>query len=443
MNKKLLILSAISSFGVTLAQVGINNNTPQATLDVTGAPTTITAMDGIIAPRITGVQLRAKTYTNAQNGSLVYVTTADTAPAGQTVNVTNYGYYYFDATLGTSGQWIKVGTGAGGDTTQDVWKDVVADGTITSGPQSLGGPARTETNTKTDGALLDNFSKAVFTDTGRLGIGTVNPTGNLHVYGSNTVYIDKVGNGATLFLRKSRVGSTNSGPLAPVQGTGLGQFIMSAYTGETTTNMGGWNENAGTSIQSYATEAWGSNNAGAGFRFMVSPNGSNPSGTPPSAGQGWRKTAMVLDQSGKVVVSNQFTDVPTTPTGLTGRFTIQDTTSDALYINAPLTDMSTLTTGKLMVWDSAGATVNADTTANTYNTVNTGKVGVIPTTSLVNITTSASPSAGNPVTQTVGGGDLYIKDAGKGIILQSPGGKFFEITISDSGQINAKQIATP
>jgi hypothetical protein len=83
------------------AQVGINTNTPQATLDVNGKPTDNTTLDGIIPPRITGDQLHAKTYTGSQTGALVYVTAADTSPSGQTIDVTAIGNYYFDGT-----KWI-------------------------------------------------------------------------------------------------------------------------------------------------------------------------------------------------------------------------------------------------------------------------------------------------------------------------------------------------
>ena len=81
------------------AQVGIGTTTPKATLDITGQPTITTELDGLIAPRLTGDQLRAKTYTADQTAAMVYVTVADSAPAGQTINVNGIGYYYFDGTV--------------------------------------------------------------------------------------------------------------------------------------------------------------------------------------------------------------------------------------------------------------------------------------------------------------------------------------------------------
>lgn len=95
---------ALSFSAFTLGQVGIQTETPQATLDVAGNPADAASLDGIIAPRLTGEELRAKTYTSAQTGALVYVTAADTVPSGQTEDVTSAGYYYFDGT-----KWVAAG----------------------------------------------------------------------------------------------------------------------------------------------------------------------------------------------------------------------------------------------------------------------------------------------------------------------------------------------
>ncbi|MBV8328074.1 hypothetical protein [Chryseobacterium sp.] len=94
--KKLFILSFLPLGLAIYAQVGINTIAPKATLDIAGAPADATRPDGLIAPRLTGTQLRAKNYTTAQEGAIVYATAADTVPAGQTIHVTASGYYYFD-----------------------------------------------------------------------------------------------------------------------------------------------------------------------------------------------------------------------------------------------------------------------------------------------------------------------------------------------------------
>ncbi|WP_449398762.1 hypothetical protein [Chryseobacterium wanjuense] len=93
----LVVMTAFSCY--MHAQVGINTDKPLATLDVVGKPANVSSLDGMIPPRITGDQLRAKTYTSAQTGATIYVTAADSAPAGQTINVKTPGYYYFDGTV--------------------------------------------------------------------------------------------------------------------------------------------------------------------------------------------------------------------------------------------------------------------------------------------------------------------------------------------------------
>lgn len=107
--KKTIALILFSNF--TLAQVGINTQLPQATFDVAASATDITKTDGIIAPRITGNQLRAKNarYAAAQDGVIIYVTEKDDLPSGKTANVTSVGYYYFDRTRNAgNGQWVRL-----------------------------------------------------------------------------------------------------------------------------------------------------------------------------------------------------------------------------------------------------------------------------------------------------------------------------------------------
>ncbi|MDC8107133.1 hypothetical protein MTQ00_21840 [Chryseobacterium sp. B21-037] len=56
-------------------------------------------MDGIIPPKTTGAELRAKNYGADQTGAMVYITLADPAPSGQTINVTRTGYFSFNGTI--------------------------------------------------------------------------------------------------------------------------------------------------------------------------------------------------------------------------------------------------------------------------------------------------------------------------------------------------------
>lgn len=101
-----ILAFAVGTF--TFAQVGINTAKPKATLDVASKPQDNTQIDGIIAPRITGDQLKAKdalyketTATEeGQTGTIVYVTQAVTGILSEkTINVIEPGYYYFDGSV--------------------------------------------------------------------------------------------------------------------------------------------------------------------------------------------------------------------------------------------------------------------------------------------------------------------------------------------------------
>ncbi|MEZ7508661.1 hypothetical protein QO190_05535 [Cloacibacterium sp. Arc13] len=80
-------------------QVGINTQTPEATLEVVGKPNDANHYDGIIPPRIAGDQLAAKTYSSSKKGSVVFVTSPATNLSGQVIQITEPGLYYFDGNL--------------------------------------------------------------------------------------------------------------------------------------------------------------------------------------------------------------------------------------------------------------------------------------------------------------------------------------------------------
>lgn len=103
LNSRLFVILFFAVSISVSAQVGIGTTTPQATLDITGQPLVTSQLDGVIPPRLTGNQLRTKVYTAAQTAAIVYVTAADSTPLGQTINVTQAGYYYFNGTL-----WIRM-----------------------------------------------------------------------------------------------------------------------------------------------------------------------------------------------------------------------------------------------------------------------------------------------------------------------------------------------
>jgi hypothetical protein len=101
--KKNFILSSILISGFAFSQMGINTETPGATLDVTATPGDLTKTDGLIAPRLKGSELKAKdaNYDTPQIGAIVYITEALAAvdTTTKTANVTTLGYFYFDGSI--------------------------------------------------------------------------------------------------------------------------------------------------------------------------------------------------------------------------------------------------------------------------------------------------------------------------------------------------------
>ena len=160
--KRLLLVSVIIMPLSLRGQVTIGAGTPPlATLEVVTSIADTSIAAGIIAPRLTGDELKARDnlYTALQIGAVVYVTVAVGTTSDKTTNVTNAGYYYFDGTL-----WQSVkGQGGGGESP---WNEV---GTTN--------PARQNTQ--------DIYQM------GRVGIGTQNPKSSaaLEVASSNKGFL--------------------------------------------------------------------------------------------------------------------------------------------------------------------------------------------------------------------------------------------------------------
>ncbi len=174
MKKNIIILSVLAISGLAFGQVGINNQAPQATLDVTAKQINPTTAEGIIAPRLTGDEIMAKdaVYLSPQIGTLIYATAGVTgSPSEKTINITSPGYYYFNGAI-----WIKfaVGNLTVFDTTDDAW---INDPT-NSNPQ-------VKIKTLSDGTTARPLgSEFVVLDTGFVGIGTSEPVAALDIVNS-------------------------------------------------------------------------------------------------------------------------------------------------------------------------------------------------------------------------------------------------------------------
>lgn len=146
MKKNIIFLGALLLSSAAYSQVGINNEAPRATLDVTAKTTDGTRPEGIIAPRLTGDQIKSgdAQYDTAQIGTIVYATSAvGGTPAGKTINITSAGYYYFNGSL-----WTKFGSGSSASGAEPWYNQ--ADGTpATANTQNIYQTGKVAINTPT------------------------------------------------------------------------------------------------------------------------------------------------------------------------------------------------------------------------------------------------------------------------------------------------------
>ncbi|MFV0531286.1 MAG: hypothetical protein ACK5MD_07580 [Flavobacteriales bacterium] len=90
--------------GLSYGQVGMATSAPKATLDIAAIKTDGSTPEGLIAPRLTGDQIKAADtkYEAAQKGAIVYATAPVTTASTKTANITKKGYYYFDGSVWTN-----------------------------------------------------------------------------------------------------------------------------------------------------------------------------------------------------------------------------------------------------------------------------------------------------------------------------------------------------
>ncbi len=178
--RKIFLLLGVVATQYCLAQVGISTENPKATLDVAASPGT-TKIDGVIAPRLEGNELKAKDalYTAEQTGAIVYILSAS-SDAGtdnaKTTNVDAVGYYYYDGTV-----WVKVGAGAPGASGvyKEPWYNVATNKPATDNTQNIYQMANVGINTMSPEKNLDvagNFRTRTTNDNGIWNILETNST---------------------------------------------------------------------------------------------------------------------------------------------------------------------------------------------------------------------------------------------------------------------------
>jgi len=158
-------------------------------LDITAKNTDGSTPEGVIAPRLTGDQIKAADtqYGSNQTGTLVYATAAVSSSTAKTANINAAGYYYFDGTI-----WQKVIN----STTSPVYSanngltmsgnNVKLGGSLIEATTISGVTAANKlavTATGTDAINFDNNTFSVDATNDRIGIGTNSPAQQLDVNG--------------------------------------------------------------------------------------------------------------------------------------------------------------------------------------------------------------------------------------------------------------------
>lgn len=113
MKKHIFIATLLLYSAHISAQVGINTQTPKATLDIVKQDENNTP-DGLLLPRFTADEIKARenAYGEAQNGTMVFITqpvTYNASYTGKASEITSTGIFYYNHTLQ---KWVSATSGS-------------------------------------------------------------------------------------------------------------------------------------------------------------------------------------------------------------------------------------------------------------------------------------------------------------------------------------------
>ncbi len=195
--------------GAVKAQVGINNTSPEATLDIK-ASTGTTTNEGILIPRLSKTRVAQIAAANLKEATQVYiddVTYTGTNPAVS--DITQKGFYYYDP----SGKW----------------KTISLDKNLYTSDGQLTGNRNVDLNGK----------NLAFTGTGNVGIGTATPGAKLDIVSDNPTEAIRISryvglNGYENIIRMIRARGTSTTPNAVLNGDNIASLAFGAYDGTNT-----------------------------------------------------------------------------------------------------------------------------------------------------------------------------------------------------------------
>ncbi len=220
MKKILTLVMLMTGFMSVCGQVGINTTNPASTLDVVATKTDGTTAEGVIAPRLTGDEVKAAgdQYEIAQTGTIVYVTAPPASTDAKTINITLPGYYYFDGNL-----WQKFVIKP--DITTLNTDNGLTIGYNTAGAIGLGGALAKNTSVDM------NTHSMSFAGTGNMGVGTSTP--------NTAALLDLTSTSKGILIPRVSLTATNVWGL---DGTATdGMMVYNTNTAITGTNQNGKN----------------------------------------------------------------------------------------------------------------------------------------------------------------------------------------------------------
>ncbi|WP_260393582.1 hypothetical protein [Riemerella anatipestifer] len=206
-------LVAYGQQGLYDGKVGINTDTPNATLEIKGkSANTATTLEGLIIPNVSkNKALLMTTHANPmiKESTLIYVdNTLDyTGSDAKVADITEKGYYYWNGT-----KWVKNGGGSSVGATNGL--------TLASGNIKLGG-------TLTEATTINQNNNALTFTTGATG--KLNVNGNFYL--QNKVYVipnidtDPTKNGANGLTNTAKSGTN----LRNYDGTGVPDYSEHDY----------------------------------------------------------------------------------------------------------------------------------------------------------------------------------------------------------------------
>ncbi|PTT36391.1 hypothetical protein DBR28_11085 [Chryseobacterium sp. HMWF028] len=215
--KNFLLIAAISLPALIFAQIGINTESPGATLDVSAKRNALGVADntqtyGLLPPRLTRAELTANTavYNVNQRGAIVYISDVSGGDTNSPRNnVNSVGHYYFDGTL-----WQKISipyTATNGITMSG--NNVKLGGSLVE-PTTISGLTDVNklvmTATGVDAINLDNNTLSLDATNNRVGVGLNNPSEKLDVAGNISVNTNSTGTASSVKFYEDLANGSNS-----------------------------------------------------------------------------------------------------------------------------------------------------------------------------------------------------------------------------------------